>query len=133
MKKFNEWRADVDQVENPDVLIEKIGGLVHQLEVELDSFQGDRFEGFLNLIGGIRGLQKTLAEIEHGCVGDTPQFATSEGADGKPSGPRKMKKADRKEVVSSGVRHGEKDLSKDYKGHIKMNGEVEPFQVMKKK
>lgn len=133
MKKFNEWRSEVDQIENPDILIKKLHGLVHELEVQLDAFQGERFEGFLNIIGGVRSLQRSLAEIETGCVGDTPKFTTSEGMDGKPSAPRGMKKIGNKEVISKGVRSiGKSDLSADYKGHIGMNGEVEPFELVKK-
>ena len=53
--------------------------------VELDAFSGDRFEGFLNVIGGVKNLQRTLSEIEHGCVGHTPQYQTMEDAAARPS------------------------------------------------
>lgn len=49
---------------------------------------------------------------------------------GKPAPPRKMVKIKRKEKISSGVRNRVKDLSKDYKGHLAWNGEVEPFKVL---
>ena len=124
MRKFNEWRDGVEQTENSDVLLDKIQNLVHQLEVELDSFTGDRFEGFLELIGGMKTLKRTLAEVQHGCVGDTPRYSTNESF-------KKMKKVGHKEVMSKGTRNGEKDLSNDYKGHLKSHGDVEPFKVVK--
>ena len=105
--------------------------MVDLLKNELDSFEGPRFEGFLNVIGGVRQLQYSLAEIEHDLVGSTNKFATEASGDGKPHGVRGMKKNGHKEVASPGVRKGAKDLSKDYKGHINMNGDVEPFKVMK--
>ena len=49
---------------------------------------------------------------------------------GKPSPPRKMVKIKRKEKISPGVRNRVDDLSKDYKGHLAKNGEVEPFKVL---
>jgi hypothetical protein len=133
MKKFNEWRAEVEQTENPDLLMGKIQELAHQLEVELDAFTGERFEGFLNLIGNVKNLKRTLSEIEHGCVGQTPQYQTMEDAAARPSSPRGMKKLGYKQDISKKVRKMEDDLSSDYKGHIGMNGEEQPLKVMKKK
>ena len=49
---------------------------------------------------------------------------------GKPEPPRKMVKIKRKEKIAPGVRNRVKDLSKDYKGHLAWNGEVEPFKVL---
>ena len=66
MKNFNEWRQDVSQYEDPDTLMEKLQGLAHELEVQVDAFQGERFEGFLNILGSIKELKRTLAEITHG-------------------------------------------------------------------
>ncbi len=50
--------------------------------------------------------------------------------DGVPHKPRKMKKINHKEKVSSGVRKGAKDLSADYKGNIEMNGDIEPWKSL---
>jgi len=166
MKKFNEWKSETNQVENPEILVSKLSSLIHELEVEISAFQGERFEGFLNVVGGIRNLQRAIAEVEHNCVGDTPTFQTESKQDccskcksgsckckkgckctcsvcncsksikedcGKPHPVRGMKKLNDKEVISKGVRKGSSDLSKDYKGHIKMNGDVEPFKVVKKR
>lgn len=66
MKNFNEWRKDVEQTQDPDTLMEKLQILAHELEVQLDAFEGDRFDGFLNIIGSVKGLKRTLAEITHG-------------------------------------------------------------------
>jgi hypothetical protein len=103
--------------------MDKLSDLVHQLNVELQSFTGDRFEGFLNVIGDVKNLQRTLSEISNGIAEDC----------GDPHAPRGMKKINHKEVISKGVRKGEKDLSSDYKGHIGMNGEEQPLKVMRKK
>ncbi len=132
MKKFNEWREETSPNTDPTLLLKNVNQIVSMLTGELEEFQGPRFEGFLNLIGGVRQLQYALAEITHDIVGDTNKFATEATGDSKPHGVRGMKKIGHKEVVSKGVRQGDKDLSADYKGHIKMNGDVEPFKVMKK-
>lgn len=126
MKNFNEWRAGVDEIENPDKLMEKLKTLAHELEVQLGAFQGNRFEGFLNIVGGVRNLQRAIAEVDNGCVGDGNKFTTE-------SAIKPMKKIKKPEVVSKGVRKGEKDLSSDYKGHLSANGDVEPFKILKKK
>jgi len=47
--------------------------------------------------------------------------------------PKKMKKIARKEVTPKNVRNLEDDLSKDYKGHIAKNGDVEPWKCLGKK
>ena len=48
----------------------------------------------------------------------------------RPTKPKGMKKNNWKQTLPAGVRCCDKDLSKDYKGHIKHNGDVEPFKVM---
>ncbi|RDJ35468.1 MAG: hypothetical protein DWQ19_11675 [Crenarchaeota archaeon] len=131
MKKFNEWQAEVNEHLDPDVLREKVNDLAHQLHLELQSFQGDRFEGFLELTGAVHNLRRVLAGLETDTLDDMPQYITSEDC-GEPHKPRKMKKINHKEVTSKGVRKGEKDLSKDYKGHLASNGDEEPFKVLKK-
>jgi len=78
MKKFNEWQEETTKEENPDILISTITDLTTQLELALKNFHGERFEGFINLLGSVKGLQRTLAEINHNVVGDTPQFTTAE-------------------------------------------------------
>jgi len=52
---------------------------------------------------------------------------------GKPEPPRKMEKVAWKEKISKKIRDLVGDLSDDYKGHIKMNGTVEPFKVLDKR
>ena len=43
---------------------------------------------------------------------------------------KKMKKAKHKEANPKGVRNFKNDLSKDYKGHIASNGDVEPWKCL---
>jgi|AP95_1055475.scaffolds.fasta_scaffold468201_2 hypothetical protein len=73
MKNFNEWREGVTQHENPDMLIERLDDLAHKLEIELEAFEGERFEGFLNLIGNVKGLLRQLAVMKHGVEADVPK------------------------------------------------------------
>lgn len=56
----------------------------------------------------------------------------SRSGDSKPERPLGMDKIGHKEEKSSGTRDGQSDLSADYKGHIKHNGTVEPYKVLKK-
>lgn len=53
---------------------------------------------------------------------------------GEPHKPRKMEKIKHKEKKSSGTRMvTDNEVGKDYKGHLKKHGDVEPFKVMSKK
>lgn len=131
MKKFNEWKSEVNEHLDPDVLVGKVNELAHEIYSELKSFQGDRPEGFLELAGAVHNLKRVLVAMENGAVESLAKYVTSEDC-GEPHKPRKMKKINHSEVTSKGVRKGEKDLSADYKGHIGMNGDVEPFKVLKK-
>lgn len=65
MKKFNEWKNEESNVEE---FLDNIKDLSNQLKLNLETFQGERFAGFLNLIGGVKELQRTIAEIENNCV-----------------------------------------------------------------
>jgi hypothetical protein len=65
MRKFNEWREEEYKAENPAVLIEKLEGIAHNLELELKDFKGERFEGFLELIGSVKALQTNIASLKH--------------------------------------------------------------------
>lgn len=71
MKTFNEWQNSTNH-EDSELLLKNVNDLVRQIKLELESFQGERFEGFLNLIGSLRGLQTTLSEIEMGV--ETPKW-----------------------------------------------------------
>lgn len=119
MKKFNEWKTEVNEHLDPEVLISKLNDLAESLYFELKSFQGERFKGWSNIVGEINNLRRTLSAVENDAIVEDC---------GEPHKPRKMEKAKHSEVVSKGVRKGEKDLSSDYKGHIKTNGDIEPFK-----
>ena len=45
---------------------------------------------------------------------------------------KSMKKIKHKESNPKGVRNFKNDLSKDYKGHIAHNGDVEPWKLVRK-
>ena len=119
MKSLKEWKVETNQ--DSDVLLDKLESLFLQVEQELKTYQGERFDGFLNLLGVVSEARRTLAEVSNGLNEDC----------GEPHAPKKMKKINKKEVVSKGVRCGSKDLSGDYKGHLGRNGDEEPFKVMK--
>jgi DNA anti-recombination protein RmuC len=65
MRKFNEWRDEEQKAENPTLLIDRLDGIAHTLETELKGFQGERFEGFIELIGSIKALQQNIASLKH--------------------------------------------------------------------
>ena len=126
MKSYKEWTQESTRDSNPEILLDKLNDLSQQIEQELKTFQGDRFDGFLDLVGTVRAMQRTLAEINTGTVGDAVKGLSSVSE----TSIRKMEKINHKSKISKGTRNGEDDLSKDYKGHIKKNGTVEPFKVI---
>lgn len=126
MKSYREFVEESNRDSNPEILLDKLNNLSNQIEQELKSFQGDRFDGFLELVGSIRAVQRTLAEINTGTTGDAVRGLSPVSEQGI----RKMEKINHTSKISKGVRKGENDLSKDYKGHIKKNGTVEPFKVL---
>jgi hypothetical protein len=56
---------------------------------------------------------------------------TAESCHGPKSPTRGMKKAKGSDMID-GPRNGKDDLSGDYKGHVAMNGTVEPYKVVAK-
>jgi|GEM_PF-3991615 len=130
MKSFREWKEEDTQDENPVLLLKNLNVLAKQLEGELKEYKGERFQGFIEMIGAINSLRMTLAEIDTGAF--RPGWMTSESdGDGKPNAPHGMQKLADAEKKSAGSRDLRKDLSADYKGHIKSNGTVEPFKLKK--
>jgi hypothetical protein len=130
MRSFHEWREETTRDENPVLLLKNLNHLAKTLEEELKGYKGERFEGFLEMIGACNSLRRTLAEIDTGCFG--PKWVTSEAdGDGKPEKPHGMKKINHTEKKSKGSRDLRDDLSKDYKGHIGHNGTVEPYEKVK--
>jgi hypothetical protein len=74
MKAFNEWKSE--QHDSPDKLLDIVESLAEQLSSEIKSFTGERFEGFLEMIGSVNELQKLLAHIKNG---SSPQQWVSKG------------------------------------------------------
>jgi hypothetical protein len=66
MKKFTEWRQEEQQAVSPELLIKELDEMAHNLEMKLKGFQGERFDGFMELIGGVKALQQNIASIKHG-------------------------------------------------------------------
>lgn len=64
MKNFREWREE--KSDNSELLLNKIDELTTQMQEELRTFEGERFEGFLELIGGITELRRNIAAIKTG-------------------------------------------------------------------
>lgn len=75
MKAFNEWK--LEQHDSPDRLLDTVESLAEQLNNEIKSFTGERFEGFLEMIGSVTELQKLLSHIR---TGSSPQQWLSKGA-----------------------------------------------------
>lgn len=74
MKAFNEWK--IEQHDSPDRLMDSVETLAEQLHNEIKSFTGERFDGFLEMIGSVNELQKLLAHIR---TGSSPQQWLSKG------------------------------------------------------
>ena len=129
MISLREWKEEETRDENPVLLLKNLNQLAKMLEGELKEYKGERFEGFLEMIGAINSLRMTLAEIDTGAF--APGWLTSEAGDGKPEAPHGMQKVDYTEKRSKGVRDIRDDLSADYKGNVKHNGTVEPFKLKK--
>jgi hypothetical protein len=132
MKKFNEWQDNPTLNESPEILIEKIAELAHAMEMNLKTFTGERFEGFLSIVGTLNNLKRALVEVQTGTVSDK-MMPTSESTE-----PKKKVKSSKKQTdvnykydKSSGVRSMDSDLSKDYKKYAKKLGTVDPFKVVK--
>lgn len=64
MKNFREWREE--KSDSSELLLNKIDELTTQMQEELRTFEGERFEGFLELIGGITELRRNIAAIKTG-------------------------------------------------------------------
>jgi hypothetical protein len=130
MKSFHEWQEEETRDENPALLLSNINKLATILADSLKNYQGERFEGFIEMIGASNSLTKTLAEIDTNCF--SPKWLTSESdGDGQPDKPQGMKKINYQEKKSKGTRDLRNDLSKDYKGHVGRNGTVEPLEKVK--
>jgi DNA anti-recombination protein RmuC len=65
MKNFTEWREEEQKEVNPVLLIDRLDEIAHGLETELKAFKGERFEGFLELIGSVKALQQNIAALKH--------------------------------------------------------------------
>ena len=130
MKSFREWKEEDTRDENPVLLLKNLSQLAKMLESELKEYKGERFQGFIEMIGAINSLRMTLAEIDTGAF--APGWMTNEaGEDSKPTAPHGMQKISSEEKKSKGSRDIRDDLSGDYKGHIKQNGTVDPFKLNK--
>lgn len=127
MKTYNEWQHESTINENPEVLMEKMTELTHLMDDTLRNFQGERPEGFLNLIGTVNNLKRALVDLQNGT--ESPSFMTSEQKAPNVA----TEKCDYKEKKSKGTRMvTDKEVSKDYGGHIKKLGTVGPFKILKK-
>ena len=129
MKSFNEWQEEEKATlnESPENLIEKIAELTHAIEMNLKTFTGERFEGFLGLVGTVNNLKRALVEVQTGTTSDK-MLPTSESTE---SVKKKQVNADYKYDKSAGVRAMDSDLSKDYKKYAKKLGTVDPFKLIK--
>ena len=82
MKSFNEWQEEEKATlnESPENLIEKIAELTHAIEMNLKTFTGERFEGFLGLVGTVNNLKRALVEVQTGTTSDK-MLPTSESTE----------------------------------------------------
>jgi hypothetical protein len=76
MKNLREWRDGVEEYSNANTLLDRLNKLAKLMEIELESFVGDRPEGFLDICGATKELKRRIVEIEMGIAGDRPHFQT---------------------------------------------------------
>jgi len=64
MKTFNEWQEE--QSDNPDAFINNVEKLAELLNQEIQQYTGERTEGFLEMIGSVKGLRTAIQEVRNG-------------------------------------------------------------------
>jgi hypothetical protein len=64
MKTLNEWKSE--QSDNPDTFIDNIEKLTEMLNQEVQGYTGDRTDGFLEMLGSIKGLRTAVQEVRNG-------------------------------------------------------------------
>ena len=66
MRTFKEWQDEASVSSDPQILYHNLEKLANLVEVELKTYQGEREEGFLDLIGNVQTMLRTLAAMKHG-------------------------------------------------------------------
>lgn len=70
MKKFNEWKSEES---DSSKLLKNIEELSNDLKLNLESFQGEKFSGFNNLIENINIIQDIISEAAKKSKKKTPR------------------------------------------------------------
>ncbi|MHA2043425.1 MAG: hypothetical protein ACW99G_01450 [Candidatus Thorarchaeota archaeon] len=76
MRTYKEWHEEATMSSNPELLYSNLEKLAHLAEAELRQYDGDREDGFLDLIGSVQSMLKTIAALKHGV--DQPKFLSQE-------------------------------------------------------
>ena len=66
MRTFKEWQDEATASSDPQLLYQNLEKLANLVEVELKTYEGEREEGFLELIGSVQTMLKTIAAMKHG-------------------------------------------------------------------
>lgn len=66
MKTYKEWHDEATVSSNPQLLYQNLEKLATLAETELKTYEGDREEGFLDLIGNVQSMLRTIASMKHG-------------------------------------------------------------------
>ena len=68
MRTFKEWKDEETASSNPQLLYQNLEKLASLVEAELKSYDGEREEGFLELIGSVQSMLRTLSAMKNGVV-----------------------------------------------------------------
>lgn len=66
MRTYQEWQDEYTATSNPQLLYSNLEKLATLAETELKAYEGEREEGFLELIGSVQTMLRTLAAMRHG-------------------------------------------------------------------
>lgn len=68
MKTLREWQINQTSYEDQEIFIENVAELAQSLNRALKSYEGDRFDGFLDIIGISNDFERAIADVRHGTV-----------------------------------------------------------------
>ena len=66
MRTYTEWQDEYTASSNSQILYQNLEKLATLAEAELKAYDGEREEGFLDLIGSVQTMLRTVAAMKHG-------------------------------------------------------------------
>ena len=68
MKTIHEWQINQTSYKDQETFIENVNELAQSLNRVLKSYEGDRFDGFFDIIGISNDFERAIADVRHGTV-----------------------------------------------------------------